>query len=138
MDRISKVWFDDKRIYIETEGRKILSRPLEAFPCLKDASGNERADFKIGKFGDDIRWETLDEDVHINSFYETAEPNADNEVGRIFLQFPQLDISGMAQFIGINKSLLDKYIYGMKEPSKERMEQIKEAIHTIGQQLIAI
>lgn len=138
MTKIKKVWFDAKRIYLLTDGNEQLSRPLEAFPVLKDASIEDRMNFRIGRFGDDIRWEKLDEDVHISSFYETVEPNPENEVGQIFRRFPQLNVSEMARYIGINKSLLAKYIYGIKKPSDERMRQIKNAIHSIGQELVAV
>ena len=135
---IEKVWFNNERIYLLTDNGETLSRPLEAFPVLKEASEVDRNDFKIGRFGDDIRWEKLDEDIHISSFYETVEPDPENEVGRIFRQFPQLNVSEMARYIGINKSLLAKYIYGIKKPSEERMRQIKDALHVIGKELIAV
>lgn len=138
MAKIEKVWFNDERIYLLTDTGETLSRPLEAFPVLKEASETERNDFKIGRFGDDLRWEKIDEDIHISSFYETVEPNPENEVGRIFRQFPQLNVSEMARYIGINKSLLAKYIYGIKKPSEERMRQIKDALHIIGKELIAV
>ena len=44
----------------------------------------------------------------------------------------------MAKYIGINKSLLTKYIYGIKKPSSKRMQEIKQAFHLMGQELIAI
>lgn len=138
MNTISKVWFDNGRIYISTDEAKTYSRPLEAFPVLKDATEEERNAFTIGRFKDDIRWESLDEDIHISSFFETTEPVYDNEVARLFHQFPQLNVSEMARYIGINKSLLAKYIYGIKRPSAERMEQIKSAMHILGQQLMAV
>lgn len=138
MAKIQKAWFDNQRIYVLTDEGQTLSRPLEAFPILKDATDEQRNVFKIGRFGDDIRWETLDEDVHISSFYETTEPDMENEVGRLFLMFPQLNVSEMARYIGINKSLLAKYIYGMKKPSPERLAQIKAAFHSIGERLTAI
>ncbi|MBQ8158660.1 MAG: DUF2442 domain-containing protein [Prevotella sp.] len=135
---IQKVWFDKERIFMQTDEGEKLSRPLEAFPVLKDASTEERMNFRIGKFGDDIRWEELDEDIHISSFYDTTEPNPNNEVGLIFKRFPQLDIAEMAHYIGINKSLLCKYIYGIKRPSEERMQQIKHSLNVMGQELIAV
>ena len=111
MAKIEKLWFDANRIYLLTDAGETLSRPLEAFPVLKEASESERLDFKIGRFGDDIRWEKLDEDVHLSSFYDVVEPNPDNEVARIFGRFPQINVSEMAKYIGINKSLLAKYIF---------------------------
>ena len=138
MAKIEKVWFDSHRVYVQTDSGEQLSRPLEAFPVLKDASIEERKNYRIGRFGDDIRWEKLDEDIHLSSFYETAEPNPENEVGRIFKRFPQLNVSEMARYIGINKSLLAKYIYGIKKPSVERMQKIRQAFHMMGQELIAV
>ena len=138
MAKIEKVWFDANRIYLLTDSGDTLSRPLEAFPVLKEASEPEQLDFKIGRFGDDIRWEKLDEDIHVSSFYDTVEPNPDNEVARIFSKFPQINVSEMAKYIGINKSLLAKYIYGIKKPSAERMLKIKESFHLMGQELIAV
>ena len=138
MEKIQKVWFDSQRIYVMTDEGQTLSRPLEAFPVLKEATDEQRKAFRIGHFGDDIRWEELDEDVHISSFHETTEPNMENEVARMFLMFPQLNVSEMARYIGINKSLLAKYIYGMKKPSPERLSQIKSAFHSIGERLIAV
>ena len=138
METISRVWCDDHCIFIETSQERQLSRPLEAFPLLKDASPAERSANVIGRFGDDIRWEALDEDIHISSFYETSEPDPDNEVGRLVRQVPQLNVAEMAKLLGIQKSLLDKYIYGIKQPGQERMAQIREAMHYVGQRLLAV
>ena len=44
----------------------------------------------------------------------------------------------MAKYIVINKSLLAKYIYGIKKPSSKRMLEIKQAFHQMGEELIAI
>ena len=81
MEKIVKVWFDANRIFIMTDAGETLSRPLEAFPVLMEATEQARLDFKIGRFGDDIRWEGLDEDIHVSSFHEKAEPNPDIEIG---------------------------------------------------------
>ena len=135
---IKDIWFDANRIYMKTDGGETFSRPLEAFPLLKDASDRERLDFKIGKFGDDVRWESLDEDIHISSFFDTAEPDYENEIAMIFKRFPQLNVSEVARSMGINKSLLSKYIYGIKKPSDIRKMQIKEALHLLGKELLAV
>ena len=52
---------------------------------MLEASDEARAKYKIGLDGDDIRWEELDEDIHISSFFETAEPDPDNEIAAVFL-----------------------------------------------------
>ena len=38
MTKIEKVWFDENRIYLKTDQGEEQSRPLEAFPILKDAT----------------------------------------------------------------------------------------------------
>ena len=138
MARIEKLWFEDGRIYICTDEKQVLSRPLEAFPSLKDATDEERLGYKIDRFGDAVRWESIDEDIHISSFFETGEPDYDNEIAEIFRRFPQLNVSEVAKSIGIHKSLLSKYIYGIKRPSEQRKEQIKQYIRLLGQDLMAI
>ena len=139
MEKIVNVWFDSKRIYIETDGAKVYSRPLEAFPVLLEASKRQRLNFKIGRFGDDIRWPSLDEDIHISNFTDDrTEADYDNDIARIFSQFPQLNVSKVAESIGINKSLLSKYIYGIKKPSEKRKNEIVSALHELGRELVAI
>jgi hypothetical protein len=138
MDTIIDIWFDGDRIYMKTGAGKTFSRPLEAFPSLKDADEEGRRNFKIGQFGDDVRWESLDEDIHISSFFETLEPDCENEIAMIFKRFPQLNVSEVARSVGINKSLLSKYIYGIKKPSEQRKAQIKEMLHALGKELVAV
>ena len=137
-ETIKKVWFEDERIFMLSDKGREYSRPLEAFPILKEASQEERNRFTIVFHGTALRWENLDEDIHISSFYNTEEPDDTNEVASIFRQFPQLNVSEVARSMGINKSLLSKYIYGIKKPRPQRMQQIKEALHILGKQLVAV
>lgn len=138
MGTIVKVWFDNHRIFIETSNGNILSRPLAAFPLLLDANDAQRQNFKIGKFGDDIRWEAIDEDIHISSFFEEKEAQLDNPIMLAFQKLPQINISEFARQLGINKSLMAKYIYGIKTPSESRKKEIEKELHRIGQQLMEI
>ena len=85
--------------------------------------------------GNSIRWETLDADMHISSFYETSEPNDQNEVAEMFKRFPWLNVSEVARAIGINKSLLARYIYGISKPSEQRLRQIRLTLHALGTEL---
>jgi len=137
-ETIKKVWFEGGRIFMLSSQDKEYSRPLEAFPVLKEASNEARNDFAIVLHGTALRWESLDEDIHISSFYNEEEPDMMNEVAAIFRQFPQLNVSEVARSMGVNKSLLSKYIYGIKKPSPQRMQQIKETLHFLGEQLIAV
>lgn len=131
-EKILKVWFEDERIYIHTDEGNTLSLDLEVFPTLKDATPDQRNAVVIEPWGDAMRWEEIDEDIHISTFYEDLKPNHDNEVAALFNQFPQLNVSEVARLIGIHKSLLAQYIYGVKTPSKDRMKKIKSVLHQLG------
>ena len=121
---IINIWFSDNRIYVKTDKDRVLDRPLEAFPLLKNASDEERKHFEIGLYGDDVHWPDIDEDISIESFYETQEPDLENDTAKIFLQYPNANIVEIANAVGINKTLLQKYIYGIKQPSKARFDKI--------------
>lgn len=138
MERIVKVWFDKNQIHIATDQNKNYGRPLEFFPLLKEATDAQREAYKINKFGDALRWEDIDEDIHISSFYETDQPDPDNIIAQVFQRFPQLNVSEVARTIGIHKSLLSKYIYGTKKPSLQRTEEILDTLRQLGQKLAGI
>lgn len=135
MEKIKNLWFDADRIYMRSTEGRVLSRPLKAYPELEEATVEQRNDFMIDEDGMAIRWETLDADMHISSFYETSEPDEQNEVGAMFKRFPWLNVSEVARYLGINKSLLARYIYGISKPSEQRVQQIREAFHALGKEL---
>ena len=131
METIVRLWFDGGRIYILTDQGNTYSRPLEAFPLLLEATPEQRLKFEIGLDGDDIRWDEIDEDIHISSFYIKEEPDTSNPVAQVFKRFPWLNVSEVARTVGLNKSLLSRYIYGIKKPSEKRTEQIWSPFDTV-------
>ncbi|MDR2969281.1 MAG: DUF2442 domain-containing protein [Tannerellaceae bacterium] len=137
MEKIDQIWFAENRIFMKADTGRVFNRPIEAFPLLKNASEEERHDFRIGKFGDDIRWDSLDEDIHISSFLERNEPQK-NVIGEVFAQYPQINVSAFAAQIGINKSLLAKYIYGIKTPSVARKKDIENGLHEFAEKLLRV
>ena len=135
MEKIKNLWFDKNRIYMRSTEGRVLSRPLKAYPELEEATVEQRNDFTIDEDGVAVRWDALDADMHISSFYETSEPNEENEVAAMFNRFPWLNVSEVARYLGINKSLLARYIYGISKPSEQRLQQIRDAFHTFGKEL---
>ncbi len=135
MEKIKNLWFDGSRIFIRTVSGQVLSRPLEAFPELKDASAEQRNDFSIDADGEEIRWDALDADLHISSFFDSKEPNSANPVAALFARFPWLNIAEVAKAIDMHPSLLARYIYGMAEPNPQRLEQLRTSLRIMGQQL---
>jgi hypothetical protein len=76
----------------------------------------------------------LDEDIHIDSFFLDAEPKS-NPIGEFFLTHPQINVSSFAKQIGINKSLMAKYIYGIKTPSAKRKKEIQDGLNELAKEL---
>ncbi len=135
METIKNIWFEANRIYMRTTEGNVLSRPLEAYPELQDATTEQRNDYTIEDEGRAIRWESIDADLHISSFYNTTEPNDQNEVAQMFKRFPWLNVSEVARVMGINKSLLARYIYGISKPSEQRVAQIRQTLHGFAREL---
>lgn len=65
--KIKTIDFVDGMILTTTTDGKKYCRPIDAFPLLSKASDAERRAYTIGKFGDDVRWDVIDEDIHISS-----------------------------------------------------------------------
>lgn len=135
MEKIKNLWFDGNRIYMRSTEGTVLSRPLEAYPELEDATTEQRNDYVLEDEGMSIRWETIDADMHISSFYETTEPNEQNEVAMMFKRFPWLNVSEVARAMGIHKSLLVRYIYGIFKPSEQRLCQLRNTLHQFAREL---
>lgn len=131
---IKKLWFEDKKIFIQTVDDRILWQSLLWYPRLINATGEERDHYRINRFG--IRWENIDEDISFESFtYDEPEPQG---ISRLFLTHPELNISAVARRMGMKQSLLAQYINGTKKPSKEREKEIIGTLHAIGQELMSL
>ncbi|MBR5638336.1 MAG: DUF2442 domain-containing protein [Muribaculaceae bacterium] len=134
---IENFWFENERIYIRTNEANVYSRPLGVFPILCNATPEQREEGRIVLRGEALRWDNIDEDIHISSFYKKDEP-VENEIMIIFSSLPQLNIKQFAQSIGINYTLLSSYINGSKKPSKQRIQFIKDGLRNLGRELLAI
>lgn len=128
---IVKIWFENDRIYGQTDDARILWQSLLYYRRLMDAADEQRDNYSIGKFG--IHWPELDEDMSFESFeYEDPEPKG---LSRLLLSLPELNLSALARRLGIQQSLLAAYKNGTKTPSKEREATIIDEIRKIGLEL---
>ncbi|MDE6369155.1 MAG: DUF2442 domain-containing protein [Muribaculaceae bacterium] len=128
--KITRIWFDSDYIYGSDESGAIYRQSLLWYPALKDASDEERLNYRLGFRG--IHWRNLDEDISFESFMdEDAEPSA---LQRFFLTHKEIKISEFAKIINIDATLLRNYINGFKKPSKEREQLILGGIHALANQ----
>ncbi|MGN1236253.1 MAG: DUF2442 domain-containing protein [Bacteroidaceae bacterium] len=128
---LTKIWFENGRIYGMTDEGKTVWQSLLWYKRLNAANDELRNNYEIDDEG--IHWYTLDEDISFESFeYDEPEPQG---ISRVFLTHPELNASAVARRIGISQSLMARYISGMKKPSKERENLIMNEIKNIGIEL---
>lgn len=135
-DSIKKLWFADGRIFILTSNGERRSQPLEAFPALFCATPAQRGRYYLWDDGRSIRWEELDEDIHISNFFEDETVDYDNEVNRLLSRFPYLDMKAFAEYIGMHWTKLARFRYGVWKPNAETMEKIKQGIVSAGKEMM--
>ncbi len=58
------------------------------------------------------------------------------DLTQFFIVNNYINISSLAERIGINKSLLRQYSRGIKFPSLKQVEKIQSTVHTIGKELL--
>lgn len=139
--KIEKVWFDDENIYILTNDGTQKNHPLRWFDRLWNATNEQREHFEIGSWGDSIHWEELNEDLSLEGFYTYNKDEIEkqqNEVSRVFSQFPEINITRFAEQVKINRSLLASYVCNEKKPGIKSRKQIEAALHQLGKDLLAV
>lgn len=131
---ISKIWFENDRIYGLSDTGQTVWQSLLWYQRLHNASDEQRMNYEIDEEG--IHWYDIDEDVSFESFeYEEREPQG---IAKVFLSHPELNVSAVARRLSISQSLMAQYISGNKKPSKEREAFILNEISKIGRELIEI
>lgn len=60
------------------------------------------------------------------------------DLHQFFEYYNFLNAKGLAERIGMNQTLLNQYIRGVKKPSKKQTEKILEGIHDAGKELIGV
>ena len=128
---ITKIWFENDRIYGLTDDGRTLWQSLLYYKRLMNASEEQRNNYEMDDEG--IHWEEIDEDVSFESFeYDNPEPVG---ISKFFLSHPEINASAIARRLGIHQSLFACYINGTKKPSKEREELIMNEVRALGLEL---
>lgn len=131
--KIKKIWFDNNYIYGNDETGQTYKQSLLWYPRLKNADDEERSHYEMGPEG--IHWRSLNEDISFESFtYDDAVPSP---MQKFFLSHKEIDITGFANKMGFNATILNKYIKGFLKPSAEVEKSIMDAIHRLGKEMMA-
>jgi len=57
------IWFDELKMYLALEDGREFSIPLIWFPTLRDATAEQRNNWRFIGDGEGIHWDDLDEDI---------------------------------------------------------------------------
>lgn len=63
----ASLWFDADMLHVRLVDGREISVPLEWFPSLRDATENQRKNWRFIGRGVGIRWEDLDEDISVSA-----------------------------------------------------------------------
>jgi hypothetical protein len=64
------VWFDEDMLRIQLSDGREIGVPLEQFPKLRDATDEQRANWRLIGKGVGIHWEDIDEDLSVEGLLE--------------------------------------------------------------------
>lgn len=137
---MTKVWFNEKYVFIETENGETGKLPLENFPHLKNATKKQREHFTISASG--IHWPDVDEDLSIEGFF-TYQASPQTEIRRKLGKIPDMvSMSYIAShYFGKSRTWLYQRINGNiihgkpAQFTKDELEKLNDALKDIGQEL---
>ncbi len=64
----NKVWFDNKRIFLELNDGRIVGSPISWFPNLSKGTTEQMSKYELWDGGKWIHWEDLNEDLSAEGF----------------------------------------------------------------------
>jgi len=131
--KVKKIWLTDTAVWIQTDDGKEAHEVFADYPRLKYATKEQLTDYQTDEFG--IHWNALDEDLCFENFFN-RQPTTPLYV--LFMSHPELNVSAIAQRMGIPQSLMTQYISGEKQTSEKCLSMIYDTIRAVGQELIAV
>jgi len=66
------IYFSEKFIHVQLEGKERLDIPLENFPRLLRGTHEQRTMWELSGTGPGIHWNELDEDIYVPALYAGA------------------------------------------------------------------
>lgn len=134
---IVKIWFSEGRIFALLNDGSVHGVPLEMFPPLYYATTEQRENYRLLGGNTSIRWDDVDEDIHISSFHEEETVNYDNEVNRLLSRLPSLDIKAFAGRLGMHWTRLARYRFGVWTPNADTLRKIREGVAALAKEISA-
>jgi len=133
-NEIKNVWLTNEAIHIETSDGQQAKELFSEFPRLRFATPEQRKGYTLNHFG--IRWETLDEDLSYDGFFN--DKRTISSLGETFKNLYGVNVSAISRRAGLPQSLMASYVSGIKNPSPKRKKEIEGVLHQLGQELLSV
>lgn len=131
MLEVTKIWLTEDAVHIRTADGREAKELFADYARLRNVPRTDLEDFTTDEFG--IHWPKLNEDLSFEGFFMKKK---DNPLYKLFLTFPEINVSALARRMGISQSLMAQYIGGGKKPSREREQAIVDELKKIGGELM--
>ena len=76
INKIEKVWFDEKRIFIELTDSSVIGAPIIWYPNLRKGTSEQLEKYELWSNGTWLHWEDLDEDLSLDGFLQLIQQKA--------------------------------------------------------------
>ena len=97
---IAKIWLTDDAVHIRTADGREAKELFADYARLRNAPREALEDYTADAFG--IHWNLLNEDLAFENFFQEKH---DNPLYRLFLNYPEINVSAVARRLGISQSL---------------------------------
>jgi hypothetical protein len=71
-ERVASVSFDADRLIVDLMDGRTIAVPLAWYPCLLDATPEQRANWEVAGAGYGIHWPEIDEDLSVEGLLRGA------------------------------------------------------------------
>lgn len=68
MITVYKVWFEEDKIFVELNDKRVIGTPISWYPNLAKGSKEQLLQFELWNDGQWIHWEALNEDLSADGF----------------------------------------------------------------------
>lgn len=130
LKNIKRVWLTKDTVKIQLKNGKTAQELFPDYPRLKNAIDTQRKNFTTSEFG--IYWPDIDEDLSFEGFFREK---TTSEIGKIFSELPEINVTAFARKFGITQPLMADSISGKKKPGKLRKKKIEKSLHQLGESL---
>lgn len=64
---VTRIWFDQDMMHVQLSDGRLVAVPIEWYPRLREATPQQRSNYRLIGKGVGVHWEDVDEDISLTS-----------------------------------------------------------------------